>query len=130
MLEEPAFTELGPPTQSKECPRPFSALVRNSNEGVTPGPTSSLAAASIESRRERVADQHQDDRRFRTPAMSDNLYMSDTGTIHPFENLWQPGSTVREISLALPTDDTFTRYSYYLKFWTERVETNSLGADL
>jgi hypothetical protein len=35
------------------------------------------------------------------------LYMTDTGSTHPFANLWKPGATVEDICLALPDDDTF-----------------------
>lgn len=111
ILEEPALAEPASSVQPEECLRPFSDSVRKSNEGVTHGPTTvSSAATSIGSGRERPTHQHLDDRRIRTPATSDVLYMVDTGNIHPFENLWHPGSTVREISLALPSDEIFTRY--------------------
>lgn len=35
------------------------------------------------------------------------LCMMDTGSTHPFANLWRPGATVQEICLALPNDETF-----------------------
>lgn len=35
------------------------------------------------------------------------LYLTDTGSTHPFANLWKPGTTVEDICLALPDDDTF-----------------------
>ncbi|KAJ9610712.1 hypothetical protein H2200_005489 [Cladophialophora chaetospira] len=35
------------------------------------------------------------------------LYMTDTGSTHPFTNLWQPGATVEDICLALPDNETF-----------------------
>jgi hypothetical protein len=37
-------------------------------------------------------------------------YMIDTGHVHPFESLWQPGSTVQEIAMALPNDAIFSEY--------------------
>ena len=41
------------------------------------------------------------------------LYLTDTGSTHPFANLWKPGATVEDICLALPDDDTFERYVNY-----------------
>ena len=35
------------------------------------------------------------------------LYMTDTGSTHPFKSLWKPGATVEEICLALPDDEIF-----------------------
>ncbi|KAK6386904.1 hypothetical protein LTS17_000168 [Exophiala oligosperma] len=35
------------------------------------------------------------------------LYMTDTGSTHPFTSLWTPGATVEDICLALPDDETF-----------------------
>lgn len=35
------------------------------------------------------------------------LYMTDTGSTHPFANLWQPGAKVEDICLALPDNETF-----------------------
>lgn len=44
------------------------------------------------------------------------LYMTDTGSTHPFMSLWKPGVTVEDICLALPDNETFEQYvplSYY-----------------
>jgi len=38
------------------------------------------------------------------------LYMTDTGSTHPFTNLWKPGATVEDICLALPDNETFEQY--------------------
>lgn len=38
------------------------------------------------------------------------LYMTDTGSTHPFTSLWTPGATVEDICLALPDDETFEQY--------------------
>ncbi|KIW12234.1 hypothetical protein PV08_09510 [Exophiala spinifera] len=35
------------------------------------------------------------------------LYMTDTGSTHPFTSLWKAGATVEDICLALPDDETF-----------------------
>ncbi|ETI21030.1 hypothetical protein G647_07373 [Cladophialophora carrionii CBS 160.54] len=37
------------------------------------------------------------------------LYLADTGSMHPFANLWLPGSSAEDICLALPDDETFER---------------------
>ncbi|KEF54827.1 uncharacterized protein A1O9_09269 [Exophiala aquamarina CBS 119918] len=38
------------------------------------------------------------------------LYMTDTGSTHPFTSLWKPGATVEDICLALPDNETFEQY--------------------
>jgi hypothetical protein len=97
--------------QPDDCSRPRL----ESSEGVTPClTTDSLEMTSDSSRRECTRDQRSDDHCMRPPGDSRALYMSDMGTIHPFENLWQPGSTVQEICLALPSDEVFTRYGCIL----------------
>lgn len=38
------------------------------------------------------------------------LYLTDTGSTHPFPSLWQPGASVEDICLALPDTATFNQY--------------------
>ena len=38
------------------------------------------------------------------------LYMADTGSMYPFTSLWKPGTSVDEICLAFPNDETFEQY--------------------
>lgn len=38
------------------------------------------------------------------------LYMTDTGSTHPFTSLWKTGATVEDICLALPDDEIFEQY--------------------
>lgn len=38
------------------------------------------------------------------------LYMTDTGSTHPFTSLWKPGATVEDVCLALPDNETFELY--------------------
>lgn len=109
-LEDLASTEPGPPVEPEQHPRPYSDSTRQSYNSVTLVPaTLSLTAESIRSGKDCTKNQHPGDRHVRIPAARDVLYMIDTGDIHPFESLWQPGSTVHEISLALPNDEIFTR---------------------
>ncbi|KIW10375.1 hypothetical protein PV08_11337 [Exophiala spinifera] len=109
ILERTAFTEAAPSVKAKDGHRSFSDSVAKSYERATHRKVSS-AATTMKPETEHPPHQQLDERCVRTPTVSDTPYMADAGNIHPFENLWQPGSSVREVAMALPSDEIFTRY--------------------